>query len=55
MRKASAAEAAADRLRNERRDAEGRLKSLAITHLVGAILPQNLDKVLRYPNPYGAR
>src|ERR1039458_796470 len=40
MRNASAADAAADRLRNERRDAEGRLKSLAITHLVGAILPQ---------------
>src|SRR5208283_67785 len=43
MRKANAAEAAADKLRNERRDAEGSLKSLslgAITHLVAAILPQ---------------
>src|SRR5450631_3069678 len=41
MRNASAADAAADRLRNERRDAEERLKSLAITHLVRAILQQN--------------
>src|SRR6266478_3725988 len=43
MRNASAADAAADRPRNERRDAEGRLMSLllAITHLVAAILPQN--------------
>src|SRR6266853_1096471 len=49
MRNASAADAAADRLRNERRDAEGRLKwlSSAITHLVAAILPQNRWGFLR--------
>src|SRR6266446_3493918 len=45
MRNASAADAAADRLRKERRDAEERLRSLLllldITHLVAAILPQN--------------
>src|SRR6266404_9968013 len=45
MRNASAADAAADRPRNERRDAEERLRSLLllldITHLVAAILPQN--------------
>src|ERR1700687_977047 len=41
MRNASAAEAAADRLRNERREVEETLRPLAITHLVRAILPQN--------------
>jgi len=53
MRRASAAEAAADRLRNDRRDVEGRVDSLssclslflpwysgAMAHLVSAILPQ---------------
>jgi hypothetical protein len=40
MRNATAAEAAADKLRNERRDFEGIL-SVAITHLIRAILPQN--------------
>src|ERR1700687_6319524 len=50
MRNASAADAAADRLRNERRDAKGRLRSFsggAITHLVAAILPQNRQGFLR--------
>src|ERR1700737_2770499 len=49
MRNASAADAAADRLRNERRDANGRLRSLllAIIHLVAAILPQNRQGFLR--------
>jgi hypothetical protein len=47
MRSASAAEAAADKLRNERRDAEERLRSLllAIIHLVAAILPQNQRQI----------
>jgi hypothetical protein len=40
MRNATAAEAAADKLRNERRDFEGTLL-VAITHLIRAILPQN--------------
>jgi hypothetical protein len=42
MRSASEADAAADKLRNERRDAEASLKSLllVITHLVAAIVPQ---------------
>ncbi len=40
MRNATAAEAAADKLRNERRDFEGTL-SVAITHLTSAILPHN--------------
>src|SRR4030081_1196930 len=46
MRNASAADAPADRLRNERRDANGRLRSLllAIIHLVAAILPQNRQR-----------
>jgi hypothetical protein len=49
MRNASAADAAAERLRKERRDAEGTLKWfswetvswVAINHLVPPILPQN--------------
>src|ERR1700693_4461521 len=47
MRNASAADAAADKLRNERRDAKGRLRSLllAIIHLVAAILPQNRSRI----------
>jgi hypothetical protein len=40
MRNATAAEAAADKLRKERRDFEGTL-SVAITHLIRDILPQN--------------
>src|SRR5208337_81058 len=45
MRNATAAEAAADKLRNDRRDAEGSWKSAsfsraAIIYLVPAILPQ---------------
>jgi len=35
-----AAEAAADKLRNERRDVERVVRLLFITHLVGVILPQ---------------
>src|ERR1700730_9134628 len=47
MRRASGAEAAADKLRNERRDAEERLRSLwlAIIHLVAAIFTQNQRKI----------
>src|SRR4029077_16889789 len=52
MRSASAAEAAADKLRNERRDAKGILESfwLAMAHLVAAILPQNGSRI-RLPIP----
>src|ERR1035437_5796072 len=52
MRNASAAEAPAAKLRNERRDAKGTLKSLswgAITHLVPAILQQNRGQVCPRP------
>src|SRR5664279_336094 len=43
MRNASAADATAERLRNVRRDAEGRrsLSLGAMTHLVRAIIPRN--------------
>src|ERR1019366_5047629 len=52
IRNASAADAAADRLRNERRDAEGRLKSLPIAPLVGAILQKNRHYVRALTPPY---
>ena len=42
MRKTNPAEAAADRPRKERREAEGTRKSLAMFHPVRAILPQPL-------------
>src|SRR5713101_3543249 len=59
MRNATAAEAAADKLRNERRDFEGTL-SVAITHLTSAILPHNGRKshsppLLTQPTAYCAR
>lgn len=44
MRMARAAEAAADKLRNERRDVEEALRSVAITHLVRAILLRNANR-----------
>src|SRR5271156_6913767 len=56
MRNASAADAAAERLRNERRDAD-EIRSLAIDSPRAAILPhirRNLENVLNFPNPSAA-
>src|ERR1019366_10192670 len=43
-RSASAAEAAADRLRKERRDGEETIRSSTMTHLTGVILSQNVPQ-----------
>jgi hypothetical protein len=43
MRRATAAEAAADKLRNERRDVEETLRSRAIAHLTASNLTLELD------------